>query len=430
MLTIACVLLGALGVALFMVLRSRTHQLTALQQTHSTTNIEHAQLQERYANLERKLHDEQQRFESQQLQLREAFETLSNKTLDRALDQFQKFARESLGTHTTQAKADLEQRKTAVAHLVKPIEDSLKQTKEYLSALETKRESAYGSLKQQIESMSLENVRLRSETSKLVNALGKPQVRGRYGEIQLQRIAEIAGMREYCDFDTQSTHHDDAGTRYRPDMIVRLPNERIIIIDAKTNTESYMHAIQTDDPQLAEQHLKTFAKHVLDEAKRLSNRGYVDVVKGRSPDFVVMFIPADQLVDAALEREHSLLDTAASNGVIIASPSTLIGLLRAVHIGWGEKQLSDQANELFELGRELHERASVALEKAVKVGDAIERAGRCYDEFVGSVDARLMPTLKKFAETGAKSSKDLPALPPAKVNVRPMQSIPKTDPNP
>ncbi|MHC4977093.1 MAG: DNA recombination protein RmuC, partial [Planctomycetota bacterium] len=297
-----------------------------------------------------------------------------------------------------------------------------------LQELEAKRQGAYGSLKQQVETMSLESSRLRTETGRLVSALAKPQVRGRYGEIQLQRIAEIAGMREYCDFDTQSTHTDDRGTRHRPDMIVRLPNDRVVIVDAKTNTESYMRAIQTDDPDTAEKHLNDFARHVRDEASRLAARGYTDVLKGSSPEFVVMFIPADQLVDAALERESSLLEHAASKGVIIASPSTLIGLLRAVHVGWGEKKLNDRARELLELGSELHERASTALGMAVKLGDSIKQAGKRYDEFVGSVDARLMPTLRKFEDAGAKSSRELPELKSTDIHVRTLQSAPPDAP--
>ncbi|MFG0258023.1 MAG: DNA recombination protein RmuC [Phycisphaerales bacterium JB043] len=423
-LVILCALLLAACGVLAWANRSRSLSLREARRQLNEASLELARLAERHDSVEQTLAQERERFESQNTQMREAFEALSNKALDRALDQLQRFAKESLSTQSAQAKTELEQRKLAVEHLVKPIQESLSKTHTHLQELETRRQGAYGSLRQQVETMSQENTRLRTETSRLVAALAKPQVRGRYGEIQLQRIAEIAGMREYCDFDTQTTLDDDAGSRYRPDMIVRLPNERVVIVDAKTNTESYMRALQSDDPNDAERHLQEFARHVRDEAGRLAARGYTDVLRGRSPEFVVMFIPADQLVDAALEREHSLLEHAASKGVIIASPSTLIGLLRAVHVGWGEKNLSDHAEELFELGRELHERASVALEKAAELGLAIQRTGKKYDDFVGSVEARLLPTLRKFEDTKAKSSKTLPELKSADIHVRSLQSAP------
>lgn len=359
--------------------------------------------------------------ERNQQHLRDMFGSLAGEALKHNSTEFLKLAKSQLAAEQEKHKSELEQRKLAVEGLVKPLHEKLEKTGETLRRLEEDRIRAQSALREQAENVARASSELRVETSRLVQALRKPQVRGRYGEIQLERVVELAGMRDYCDFNMQTSMRTADGQALRPDMVVRLPNDRLVVIDAKTNIEAYLDAIEADSPELAEEHLDRFARHVFDQAAALSKKNYAQLLD-RSPEFVVMFIPGDQFIDAALQRRPKLLDFAAECGVIIASPSTLIGLLRAVHVGWREKKLSDSANELFLLGRELHERAVSALEHAAKVGKAIDVAKERYNTFVGSVDRRLMPTLRKFEEQGACSSRALADLTPLDGDVRALEA--------
>jgi len=361
--------------------------------------------------------------------LREMVDSLAAKALHANSEEFLKLARSVFETEQKQAAGALEQRKQAVESLVKPLQESVKATHETLRALEEERVKEYGALRQFTLDVARTSDALRTETGKLVQALRKPQVRGRYGEIQLERVVELAGLRSYCDFSVQTTATGDDGARIRPDMIVRLPNERVVVIDAKTNIDGYLDALDAPDTDAAENHLKRFARHVLNQAKALAKKDYATIV-GSAPEFVVMFIPGDQFVDAALEREPDLLDLAASDGVIIASPSTLIGLLRAVHVGWREKRLSDSANELFELGKTFHERAATLLGYIADLGRAIDATRDRYNTVVGSVDGRLMPVIRKFEDGGARSSKDAPAPIAIDGEVRALHALPDAQPGP
>ncbi|MEM9560747.1 MAG: DNA recombination protein RmuC [Planctomycetota bacterium] len=305
-----------------------------------------------------------------------------------------------------QAKPVFESAQKDQAELVKPIGETLRLTREKLEEIEKARIESFAKIGEQVQALQGASGGLRDETARLTNALSRPEVRGQYGEIQLRRVAELAGMTGYCDFSEQTSTRDDAGNLLRPDMVVRLPNERVIAIDAKTNTYAYLEAVNARDDTEREQHLERFARHVAEQAKKLSDKRYWSHFD-KSPDFVVMFVPGDHFIDAALSRRADLLETAAQQGVILASPSTLIGLLRAVALGWREHSLTEQARELLELGRELHERASVAFDHAGKLGDSIRQSVDRYNRLVGSIDTRLLPTLRRFEDAGAKGTKAL-----------------------
>ncbi len=268
--------------------------------------------------------------------------------------------------------------------------------------------------------MTTASASLRDETSKLSQSLRKPHVRGRYGEIQLRRVAELAGMSALCDFTEQDQSNDRDGNVTRPDMIVTLPNERTIVVDAKTNIHAYLEAIEASNPDEAEAHLQRFAGHVADQAAALAKKKYWSAYEG-SPEFVVMFIPGDHFIDAALSRRADLLESAAQQGVLLASPSTLIGLLRAVAIGYQEQRLAKAAEELRRLGKEFHERAAVAYTHIVKVGENLGKAVDAYNQFVGSYEKRLEPTLRKFEQEGAKSSKELPPI--VELEIKPRRDL-------
>jgi DNA recombination protein RmuC len=357
---------------------------------------------------EREFRDEvRQRDVKRDAEMREAFAALSAETLSRSTQEFLKLAESKLSAAQKQGEQELEKKRAEVDRLLKPISDTLQRTDEKLVSMGKEWASDRASLVAQIQGMSTQSEGLRAETMKLARALSKPEVRGRYGEIQLRRVAELAGMTGYCDFVEQAAQRDESGRLLRPDMVVKLPNQRVIAVDAKCNTYAYVQAAEAQDEATREECLERFAKNVSDQVGLLGKKGYWVDLEG-SPDFVVMFVPGDQFLDAALARRGDLLEKAAEQNVILASPSTLIGLLRAVAVGWREKRIEEQARELFELGRELHDRAAVAFEKVAGLGDALTRAVKQYNEFVGSYEVRLEPTLRKFEEAGVRSGKELP----------------------
>ena len=311
------------------------------------------------------------------------------------------------------AEQKLDAKRSAVDALVAPIAETLKRTDAKLAVIEAA------------------GAELRTETGKLVKALREPHVRGRYGEVQLRRVAELAGMIANCDFFEQDQTRDLDGLALRPDMIVRLPNARTIVVDAKTNIQAYIDAIAAASPEAAERELDRFARHVAEQATALAKKKYWSQYDG-SPEFVVMFIPGDQFIDAALSRQPELLERAAEQGVILASPSTLIGLLRAVAVGYKEEQLAKAATELRELGKQLHERFATAMEHVAKVGRNLGASVDAYNDFVGSCERRLEPIMRKFEDGGVKSAKDLPDIPeiaskPRRVNALPAPSSPLVD---
>lgn len=352
----------------------------------------------------------------------DTFRSLATEALKSSREDFFKLAQKTFEVERERSQAEMEKRRAAVDELVKPIAETLKKTDEKLAAIEKERTSAYAGLVEQVRGMADVGNQLRSETGRLVRALSKPEVRGRYGEIQLRRVAELAGMTAYCDFCEQESQRDGEGRLLRPDMVVKLPNDRVIAVDAKTNTYAYLEAAEAKTTEEQQACLERFAGHVAEQVVSLAKKKYWAEFDG-SPEFVVMFMPGDQFLDAALARRQDLLERAAEVGVVIASPSTLIGLLRAVAVGWREKRIEDQARELFKLGKELHERAANAFGYVSRLGAALDQAVTKYNEFVGSYQSRLEPTLKRFEEAGARSGKELAEVPTVTVRPRVIERV-------
>lgn len=338
--------------------------------------------------------------------LRESFEAIGSKTVRANQEVLAKIIAERLQAADEKSRSEHEQRRAAVEAMVKPISETLAKTSERLTQLDERVRASGESANE-----------LRDQTARLARALSRPEVRGRYGEIQLRRVAELAGMTGYCDFTEQASTVDADGNTLRPDMVVTLPNDRKIAVDAKANIDAYMAAVNAADDGEREAHLERFARHIAEQAKKLGDKRYWAQFEG-SPEFVVMFVPGDQFIDAALARRPDLIERAALDNVILASPSTLIGLLRAVAVGWREHRLAEEAQELLALGRELHDRAATAFDHAGKLGEAIRQSVERYNKLVGSIDTRLMPTLRRFEDAGAGSGKELVEMKGVGVEVR------------
>jgi len=358
----------------------------------SELSVLNAQLAERLDGAEKRHMD----LVNDEKRLTEQFQAIGGASLRANQEALSKFLSERLKDADSLSQAELDKRKQAIDAMVKPIRETLDKTHQQITQLD-----------QRVKASGEAHVSLREETARLTKALSRPEIRGQYGEIQLRRVAELAGMTSYCDFSEQVSVRDEDGQLQRPDMIVTLPNERIIVVDAKANINAYIDAVNAPDDAERERQMDRFARHTTEQVKKLSDKRYWSLFDGNSAEFVVMFVPGDHFIDAALARNPGLLDEAAQRGVIMASPSTLIGLLRAVAVGWREHALTEQAAELFVLGKELHDRAATAFEHAGKLGDSIRQSVERYNKLVGSIDSRMMPTLKKFEDAGAKSAKGL-----------------------
>lgn len=347
-----------------------------------------------------------ERVEQLDARTREAFESAASRLLRQAGSDLLKQAERSFKDQRAMAEAEAEQRRGVLDTLVRPIGQTLDKTQQQLAALhERVRHSAESS------------DQLRAETARLARALQRPEVRGQYGELQLRRVAEIAGMSAHCDFVEQHSASRDDGSRIRPDMLVRLPNERVIAIDAKCNLDAYLEAHRAETDAQRDAAFERFAAHVTDQVRKLSDRAYWRSIDG-SADFVVMFMPGDHLLDAALARRPDLLERAATSNVILASPATLIGLLRAVAVGWREHRLAEEGRALLALGQELHERAALVFERLTKLGQSLDASVRTYNSLVGSVERRLTPTLRRFEDQGVRGSRTLRDPPEVTVTVR------------
>lgn len=338
-------------------------------------------------------------------QLRDAFKALAGDALKENTAQFLQLAHKTLEGEQKDALAQLEQRKQAIEALIKPVRENLQNYSQSL-------QQSYGSLTAQLKLMAQDQDRLRKETANLVQALRRPEVRGRWGEIQLRRVAELAGMSAYCDFEEQVSTTTPDG-RLRPDMVVRLPNQRCIIVDAKTPLEAYLSALECQDESLRQQYLSQHVAQIESKVRDLSGKGYT--AQFATADFVVLFIPGECFLYAAADQRPDLWETALAKGVVIATPSTLIALLKIIALGWREQQLAENAEKISELGCELHERLVIALKHLAAVGGSLEKAVDAHNKFVGSLETRVLASARKFEELGAASANPLPDLKPVEL---------------
>jgi len=391
-------------------LENGRREIDRLQADLRAITAQKADAEARASEIRASLEEQKRLLEEAKTRLTEAFRALAADALKSSNEDFLRLAEERFKALTQAATGELEARKTAVETLVQPLQQALETYQKEARELEEKRLREISGVSRQLGDVALAQTALQRETANLVNALRAPQVRGRWGEIALRKTAELAGMTKYCDFDEQASVQTEGG-RLRPDMIVHLPAQRDIVVDAKVALNAYLESLEAATPELREAALVRHAQQVRMHVKRLASKEYWNQFP-QAPDFVVLFIPGEVFFAAAAERDPELLQDALSNQVLIATPTTFIGLLLTAAYGWRQEQITENAQRISELGRQVHERLSVLVEHFAGVGRALEKSVEAYNKAVGSLETRVLPSARRFAELDPGSGRPIQGLEP------------------
>lgn len=389
-------------------LLARDQQLNDVRTELNETGAKLAGLEAQMAERERGFEEQKEAWQAAEAKLTDTFAALAGDAMRKNREDFLALAKEQLEGVNKDSTAELEKRKLAVENMLKPIQEQLKLMDDANKRLEERRSEAYGDLKQHLTHMSEQQRTLQKETGRLIQALRNPTTRGQWGELQLRRVVEMAGMIDKVDFETQKTVQGDDG-KLRPDMIINLPNGRTIVVDSKAPLEAYSRAITEDDEDIRRIALDQHAAQVRTHIGQLSSKGYQSQFE-QAPDFVVMFLPGEPFFSAALERDPSLIEVGVQSNVIITTPTTLIALLRAVAAGWRQEKLSRNAQEVSMLGKELYKRIGVMGDHFGKVGKNLHTAVRSFNDTVASLEGRVLPQARKMREIAEFTEDELPEI--------------------
>ncbi len=371
--------------------------------------LAHARAQRRIAVLETRLEDERAGSLEKRADMDRAFAALSADALEKNNRLFLQLAQQTLQRFHVHAQGELELRERAVEELVRPLRETLQRTEQQLAQLERDRREAHGALTQHLQTLARSHEALQGETRNLVQALRRPEVRGQWGELTLRRLVELAGMVEHCDF-VEQVSAGTAETRLRPDMVVYMPGGRQVVVDVKTPLDAYLSAVEASDDDARLNHLRRHALNVRERVRELASKAYWTQFE-QTLDFVVLFIPGDQFLSAALEIDRELLETALARRVILATPTSLVALLRAVAYGWRQESLAANAEQIRATAEELHDRLAILSEHFVRLGRHLDASVAQFNRLVGSFESKVLPGARKFAGMGITPKKELAETP-------------------
>ncbi|MBN8691487.1 MAG: DNA recombination protein RmuC [Armatimonadetes bacterium] len=377
-------------------------QIKARDEELVNIRILHKEVQTKLEERERALEEQRVLLDEAKDSLKETFENLSTEALRKSNSMFLELAKEQFNAHAQEADSQLVARQKAISQLVEPLQDKLKEVNDVVREIENKREGAYAKLDQQVQSLTDSQMRLQGETKNLVQALRTPNQRGQWGEVQLRKVVEMAGMIDHCDFVEQASVNTEEG-RLRPDLVIKLPNNKNIVVDSKVPLQAYMNAIELDDDDAKKKFLMEHARQTRKHVTQLTAKSYWQSFNP-APDFVVMFIPSEPIYGAALEHDPTLLEFGATNSVLIVTPTSLIGLLRTVAMGWRQENLAKDAQKIADVGEELYRRIQKLAEHFSKVGKHLDNAVESYNDMVGTMETRVLPSardLKKLQSSNA-----------------------------
>jgi DNA recombination protein RmuC len=362
----------------------------------------------RLESAQKSFEEQKSLIEAMKTEMTDTFNALSSAALKSSSEDFLRLASEHLGKVVTDTKGKLGEHKVAMEGMIKPLYETLKRYEEQIRVIEESRHKAYGSLEEQLRSLASTHEHLQRETSNLVSALKRPQVRGRWGEMQLRRVAELSGMSMHCDFTEQQSMDTEKG-RIRPDMIVHLPMEREIIVDSKVSLEAYLDAVSASAEDERKTKMEKHAQQIRTHMNKLASKDYWSQFK-QSPEFVVLFIPGESFLSSALEIDNTIIEDGIQKRVIIATPTTFIALLRAIAYGWRQEQMTKNAQEISELGRQLYERMNTLVQHFDSIGSNLEKAIGAYNKAVGSMESRILPSVRRFKELGVTGADEIPVV--------------------
>ncbi len=349
------------------------------------------------------------------------FGKLAHESLEKNSETFLRLAKEKLGGQQELAREELSKREQAVQNLVKPIQDALEKTHRQITEIEKTRHEAFGGITTQLAAINVSQETLRAETNKLVNALSNPQVRGQWGEITLRRLAELAGMVEHCDFTEQVHVATDDGA-IRPDMVIHMPDRGELVVDVKTPLDAYLQAVDASDEATRKAALQRHARNVLERVRELAAKSYWSQFE-RSPEFVILFIPGDQFLTAALNEKPDLLEEALRQKVMLITPTSLVALLKVIAYGWLQLALADNAEQIRGLAEDLYDRLVSFTGHLAKVGKQLDASVAAYNQAVGSLEGRVLPGARKFSELGVRPRKALDSPTAVETSARPIKSL-------